>query len=148
MLSASSKYILGSGQHKLIQTTSTTAAAERGEASWYNPGAGACPVIVVPSGYDMVAALPKRFMTFDRWPAANCGRTVRVKNTANGKVVSVTVVDACGECEHGGTIYKHVRIDLSKGAFEKLTDGNSGLGRIPIEWYEQRTQTQSFRLLT
>jgi rare lipoprotein A (peptidoglycan hydrolase) len=61
---------------------------------------------------------------------------VRAKNTANSKVVTVKIVDACGECEKPSTIYADVKIDLSKGAFEALTDGNTGLGRIPIEWFE------------
>jgi rare lipoprotein A (peptidoglycan hydrolase) len=57
------------------------------------------------------------------WPL---GTWLRVTNLQNNKVVVVKVTDRIGKR------FADVRIDLSKSAFYKLTNGHLELGLIPI----------------
>lgn len=55
-----------------------------------------------------------------------CGKKVFIKNTKNGKSVTVTVADDCPTCENESSI------DLSVGAFTQIATEEEGM--VPIEW--------------
>lgn len=59
--------------------------------------------------------------------SALCGKQVHIKNTKNGKTVTVTVADDCPTCENENSI------DLSVGAFTQIATEEEGM--VPIEWY-------------
>ena len=54
-----------------------------------------------------------------------CGRSVSIRNTANGKSMTATVADTCPGCGYGS-------LDLSTGAFGAL--GSYDQGVLPISW--------------
>lgn len=54
-----------------------------------------------------------------------CNRRIKVTNPANGKSVTVKIVDTCPPCSSGD-------VDLSPKAFAAIAD--MSLGRIPIKW--------------
>ncbi|KAM0751599.1 barwin-like endoglucanase [Meredithblackwellia eburnea MCA 4105] len=98
-----------------------------GKATFYNQYgvAGACGK--VNSDDALIVALQ-----IDRYGsgsnnAPDCGRTVVVTNTANGKSVVATVADACPGCENENSL------DLSIGAFGKIGDYDTGV--LSISWY-------------
>jgi len=55
-----------------------------------------------------------------------CGKQVKITNTQNQKTVTVTIEDACPTCDNSNSI------DLSVGAFEAISDLNTG--EVPISW--------------
>ena len=57
----------------------------------------------------------------------HCGRLVRIVNENNKKVIHAVVADSCPTCEPNS-------LDLSKGLFSILADGDLDLGIFPISW--------------
>jgi rare lipoprotein A (peptidoglycan hydrolase) len=55
-----------------------------------------------------------------------CGKRVNIRNTQNGKSVTVTIADACPGCRNSNSI------DLSTGAFNQIAKPEEGM--VPIEW--------------
>ncbi|KZW03165.1 hypothetical protein EXIGLDRAFT_725631 [Exidia glandulosa HHB12029] len=94
---------------------------ENGEATFYDPGMGACGV--TNSGSDLMAAVSQAF--FDTFPGAGanpnanplCGKTATVNY--NGKTVQVKLLDRCVSCAY-------VDLDLSPAAFDQLASRDEG----------------------
>lgn len=57
----------------------------------------------------------------------NCGQSVRITNTANGKKVYATVVDSCPSCGEND-------LDLSPSVFQALAQGGLDEGVITTSW--------------
>lgn len=55
----------------------------------------------------------------------HCGKKIIVKY--KGKQLKAKISDTCMGCPAD-------HVDLSRGAFAKLTNGNFDLGKLPIEW--------------
>ena len=94
-------------------------ATYRGVATFYDVGNGDGACTFGPAENLMIAAMN----TVDYQTARACGAYVRVR--ANGRAVSVKVVDECPTCGRG-------QLDLSERAFAKLADPDKG--SIPITW--------------
>ncbi|KAJ8089123.1 hypothetical protein PM082_014371 [Marasmius tenuissimus] len=122
-----SKITLAAISLSAIAIAAPTSLASRqvqvGDVTFFAPGLGSCGI---PSGpTELVAAAPAG--VFDTFPGAGpnpnlnpiCNKRVRV--TANGKSVDVTVVDRCPGCVGGS-------IDLSPAAFDVLAP--QSVGRI------------------
>ncbi|KAJ1973455.1 hypothetical protein H4R34_005070 [Dimargaris verticillata] len=88
-----------------------------GEATWYQPGRGACGAMNKPS--DLIAALNK-----PQWQTSHCGECVTVSGP-NNQTIKVQIIDMCEACTHGC-------LDLSPGAFQQL--GGLPEGRLAIAW--------------
>ncbi|KAF5329383.1 hypothetical protein D9619_008950 [Psilocybe cf. subviscida] len=84
-----------------------------GDATWFNPGLGACGRVNVDSDF-IVALSVAQYGT-----GSNCGRNIRAN--FQGHSVVVTVVDKCIGCATND-------IDLSPAAFSQLA--NTDVGRI------------------
>lgn len=56
----------------------------------------------------------------------DCGRSLTITNTANGKSVVAIVQDACPSC-----VSKY-SLDMSTGAFDAIGDRDTGI--LPISW--------------
>ncbi|RKP40440.1 RlpA-like double-psi beta-barrel-protein domain-containing protein-containing protein, partial [Dimargaris cristalligena] len=100
---------------------------QRGEATWYKAGLGACGF--VSKDTDMIGAL--NAPDFDpATPNGNpnknslCKRQIKVYNDKN-QSINIQVADKCPECKKGD-------IDLSSAAFQKLFSLDKG--RMPIKW--------------
>lgn len=81
-------------------------------------------------------------------PSSHCGQTATVKNTQNGKTISVKLVDTCPGCGVSCTslhrletnqadisrfsLLQYGSLDLSMGAFGALGDYDQGV--LPITW--------------
>ncbi|KAH7029619.1 riboflavin aldehyde-forming enzyme [Microdochium trichocladiopsis] len=105
-----------------VFATAATAATYNGEATWYNPGLGACGK--THGANDLVAAVSAQLFTSSN-PNNDpvCGKKAKI--TRGNKSVTVTVVDKCPECPKAN-------IDLSPAAFKKL--GTLAEGRIKVKW--------------
>lgn len=57
----------------------------------------------------------------------HCGRLIRIVNEKNKKVIHAVVADSCPSCEPNS-------LDLSKGLFSLLADGDMDSGIFPISW--------------
>ncbi|GAA5980238.1 hypothetical protein JCM5350_000883 [Sporobolomyces pararoseus] len=101
-------------------STSSFSGSYSGQATFYsqNGVAGSCGA--VHGDYDMIAAVSAAMN-----PSSHCGQTATVKNTQNGKTISVKLVDTCPGCGYGS-------LDLSMGAFGALGDYDQGV--LPITW--------------
>ncbi|KZT18818.1 barwin-like endoglucanase [Neolentinus lepideus HHB14362 ss-1] len=86
---------------------------------YQNDNAGACGT--VHSDNDVVAA-----MDSGRYNQGLCGKKVFIRNTKNGKSVTVTIADECPTCENSNSI------DLSVGAFTQIATKEEG--EVPIQW--------------
>ncbi|KAH7020914.1 expansin-like protein [Microdochium trichocladiopsis] len=103
-------------------TLASAATAYSGQATWYEPGLGACGR--TNNRNDLIAAIAPSFFTH---PNPNldsiCGRKAKV--TRGSKTVVVTIVDKCMSCPQGN-------IDLSPAAFQQI--GNLDEGRVSTSW--------------
>ncbi|KAL9548871.1 hypothetical protein MBANPS3_005472 [Mucor bainieri] len=111
---------------KAAQTSASSGGGKySGEGTFYNVGLGSCGQ--TNSNSEMVAALNAPQMQNAANPNHNpqCGKSIRVTNPANGKSVTVKIVDTCPPCSSGD-------VDLSPKAFAAIADMD--LGRIPIKW--------------
>ncbi|CAO0800168.1 unnamed protein product [Mucor circinelloides] len=110
---------------KAAQTSSSSGGKYSGEGTYYDVGLGSCGKSN--SNSEMVAALNAPQMQNGANPNHNpqCGKSIRVTNPANGKSVTVKIVDTCPPCSSGD-------VDLSPKAFAAIADMD--LGRIPIKW--------------
>ncbi|TFK45285.1 hypothetical protein OE88DRAFT_1740439 [Heliocybe sulcata] len=93
------------------------ARAAHGDATWYNPGQGACGA--TSSSNDLVVALSSSAYA----GGAHCFNHITVYY--QGKKTDATVVDECPGCKPGD-------LDLSPGAFSALE--SLGAGRIQVDW--------------
>ncbi|GAA5822960.1 hypothetical protein JCM11251_004437 [Rhodosporidiobolus azoricus] len=91
-----------------------------GRGTYYFQGgaAGSCGVYNSDSAY--IVAVNSAQMN-----SGLCGKTVHIKNTANGQTVTATVADTCPSCSYGS-------LDLSEAAFGAI--GSYGSGVLPISW--------------
>ncbi|KAK3486705.1 RlpA-like double-psi beta-barrel-protein domain-containing protein-containing protein [Neurospora hispaniola] len=96
--------------------------------TWYNTGLGACGT-VSNDGQLVVALNHDQFdpSTPNGNPNRNslCGRRIRVN--ANGRSVTVTLVDRCAGCPYGG-------LDLSPAAFSVLASTSVGVVQGSWDW--------------
>ncbi|CCX34952.1 RlpA-like double-psi beta-barrel-protein domain-containing protein-containing protein [Pyronema domesticum] len=105
----------------------TTGSTPNGLATYYTPGSGSC------GGHnsisdDIVAISHKIMEPLDGGnPNSNpiCGRQIKV--SYKGKSLIATVVDKCMGCAPE-------KIDLSQGAFEKLSPIDPGVIKVSWEW--------------
>ncbi|RCH84144.1 hypothetical protein CU098_008100 [Rhizopus stolonifer] len=104
---------------------SNNGATYLGDGTWYDIGLGSCGW--TNSDSEFVAALNAPQMQNGENPNknSNCGRMIRVINTANNKAVNVKIVDTCPPCASGS-------VDLSPSAFSQIADLSTG--RIKIKW--------------
>lgn len=114
---------------KASQTSSSSGGSSggkySGEGTYYDVGLGSCGQ--TDSNSQFVAALNAPQMKNGDNPNNNpqCGKKIKVTNPANGKSVTVKLVDTCPPCASGD-------VDLSPSAFAAIADMD--LGRIPIKW--------------
>ncbi|EAA30355.1 hypothetical protein GE21DRAFT_10526 [Neurospora crassa] len=96
--------------------------------TWYNTGLGACGTYSN-DGQLVVALNHDQFdpSTPNGNPNRNslCGRRIRVN--ANGRSVTVTLVDRCTQCPYGG-------LDLSPAAFSVLASTSVGVVQGSWDW--------------
>ncbi|GJE95742.1 RlpA-like double-psi beta-barrel-protein domain-containing protein-containing protein [Phanerochaete sordida] len=99
-----------------------------GDGTFFDTGLGACGETNTDA--DLIAAVGH--VLFDTFPGFNganpnanpvCGKTITAK--ANGKSVTVKVVDRCVGCSE-------FDLDFSPAAFQQLADESAG--RIAITW--------------
>ncbi|GAA5960024.1 hypothetical protein JCM8115_004502 [Rhodotorula mucilaginosa] len=115
-----------------VAPTTTQAAATKavsnassgsysGQATFYTQGgvAGSCGT--VHGDGDFIVAMNAPQVNGGEF----CGRSVSIRNTANGKSITATVADTCPGCGYGS-------LDLSTGAFGAL--GSYDQGVLPISW--------------
>ncbi|KAI0749223.1 RlpA-like double-psi beta-barrel-protein domain-containing protein-containing protein [Daedaleopsis nitida] len=97
-----------------------------GHATYFyqNDFAGACGV-VNPDSASIAALSIERYGSLST-ASPNCGRTIKVTNTANGHTVEAVVADGCPTCSTANDL------DLSVGAFQQLSALENG--DIPITW--------------
>ncbi|KLO11971.1 plant expansin [Schizopora paradoxa] len=101
---------------QLIARASVLTETHTGDATFFEPGLGACGKTNGPN--DLIAAASHEL--FDTFPGATanpnnnpiCGRSVTAH--ANGKSVTVKIVDRCAGCSGEGDL------DFSPAAFEHL----------------------------
>ncbi|KAI5858011.1 riboflavine-aldehyde-forming enzyme, partial [Tricharina praecox] len=91
------------------------ASGGSGEATFYEPGLGACGRVNGPN--DMIAAV-----AIGRGKG-ECGNRIRV--SCGGKQIEVEIVDLCASCAPND-------VDLSPIAFNQLADPDQG--RVAITW--------------
>ncbi|CAE7126338.1 unnamed protein product [Rhizoctonia solani] len=98
-----------------------------GSATFFKQGgvAGACGT--VHDDYDKVVALDYRRYGDTGKKSSDCGRTVVITNTKNGKTVTAKVADACPTCTNENCL------DLSLGAFDQIATREEGM--VPIAWH-------------
>nr|VWO95507.1 N/A [Ganoderma boninense] len=101
-----------------------------GHATYFDQGGipGACGA--VHSNNDFIAAISlTRWGSYPSGSSPNCGRSIVVTNTNNGKTAIVVVADLCPGCGEND-------LDLSLGAFSLIDDSSQGLadGILPIVW--------------
>ncbi|RXW23493.1 hypothetical protein EST38_g2390 [Candolleomyces aberdarensis] len=105
------------------------AGTQSGQGTFYDTGLGACGR--VNRDTDLIAAVSMHL--FDNYPGAGnnpnnnpvCGK--RIRASRGGSSVTITVVDRCVGCAM-------TDLDFSPSAFDALTGGNRGLGRVQITW--------------
>ncbi|GAA6047712.1 hypothetical protein JCM3770_001739 [Rhodotorula araucariae] len=113
-----------SASHATSSNSSSNASASTysGKATFFyqNGVAGACGT--VHSDSDKVVALQSSMYGSGMY----CGRSVEIKNTANGQSVLATVADECPTCESSHSL------DLSTGAFDDI--GSEETGELSVTW--------------
>ncbi|GEQ68819.1 hypothetical protein JCM33374_g2488 [Metschnikowia sp. JCM 33374] len=107
-------------------TSSTGDGVFSGQATYYNPGMGACGSVHSDSDF-IVAVGDKLYESYTPGGNPNENTLCGAKLIAHyeGKSVEVTVVDRCGSCSPND-------LDLSPVAFAQIA--NQGLGRINLTW--------------
>ncbi|KAF8154296.1 riboflavine-aldehyde-forming enzyme [Crassisporium funariophilum] len=101
----------------VIMTFVGFAHAFYGDATYFEPGLGACGK--TNNANDLIVALS----TAKYGNGSNCGRNIIVRY--NGKSVQAKVVDKCPGC-------KPDDVDLSPTAFSRLA--NKSVGRMKVNW--------------
>merc|ERR1711939_949017 len=116
----SDKYELCDTQYCIdMGTTPAETKCYEGQIIWADGGD-------VNDDYSKVVALDTRRFG-PTWKSPDCGRTVKITNTDNGKTVLAKVADACPTCKNYNSL------DLSVGAFEAI--GHRDTGVLPIKWH-------------
>ncbi|KAK9702068.1 hypothetical protein K7432_011416 [Basidiobolus ranarum] len=94
-----------------------------GDATYYDPGLGACEAVSGPT--ELIAALnAPQFGTFARaMNSPACSSCALVQGPKGS--VKVKIVDKCPSCKHGD-------LDLSPAAFDRVAD--QAQGRVTITW--------------
>ncbi|GAA5885300.1 hypothetical protein JCM6882_009559 [Rhodosporidiobolus microsporus] len=102
------------------QSSSSSGYSFSGKATYFyqNGNPGSCGVWNQDSTY-LVA------VNAAQMNSGLCGKTVRIRNNANGKTITALVQDTCPGCGYGS-------LDLSVGAFGALGSYDSGV--LPISW--------------
>merc|ERR1711939_67116 len=95
--------------------SSSNTGSYSGKATFYSQGGAAGSCGNYASDSDYVVAVNAAQMN-SGW----CGRTVNIKNTANGKTISAKVADTCPGCSYGS-------LDLSMGAFGAIGNYDTGV---------------------
>ncbi|KAB5595695.1 putative effector protein [Ceratobasidium theobromae] len=90
-----------------------------GRATWFNTGLGACGKVSNDNQL-IVALAPGAYAK-----GKNCGKTITIKNTKNGKSTTAKVLDMCPGCGAND-------VDLSPAAFKKL--GSLSTGVLTVSW--------------
>ncbi|KAG8720824.1 hypothetical protein FRC08_018027 [Ceratobasidium sp. 394] len=90
-----------------------------GKATFFNTGLGSCGKRSKDS--DLIVALSSKINTRNKF----CGKTIRIKNTKNGKTTTAKVLDTCPGCGSND-------LDLSPAAFKKL--GSLSTGVLSVSW--------------
>lgn len=94
----------------------------KGTVYYQENTAGSCGKV---NGEDSkIVALSKTYMKSFNSP--NCGKNIKVKNTSNGKTLTLPVADTCDGCGAND-------VDFSLGAWNVLTD-NAAPGTFPVSW--------------
>ncbi|KAL4401326.1 hypothetical protein ACI68E_000963 [Malassezia pachydermatis] len=98
-----------------------------GKATWYSAGMseGNCGWWSTNADHIVALNVEQYGSTDDR--SSHCGRLVRIVNNKNNKVLHAVVADSCPSCDFGS-------LDLSKGLFSDLNDGDLDMGEFPISW--------------
>lgn len=118
----------------------TTSSSSGGSGSYSNTGgfatyfyqngnAGACGT--VHSDSDYIIAIDSNGWWSDYASNDNspyCGKSINIKNIANGNIITAVVADVCPTCTNDNSL------DLSVGAFSALANGDMGLGELDIAW--------------
>ncbi|KAK8858920.1 hypothetical protein IAR55_003151 [Kwoniella newhampshirensis] len=99
-----------------------------GQATYFEVGLGACGWNNVDSDY--IVAVNSAQYGLNGY-GGNCGQSLIITNTDNGKSVTASVADECPTCSWGS-------LDLSPSLFAALTDGNMDLGVFPISWHYKK----------
>jgi len=103
------------------------ATAFRAAATYFDPNNGACMLNPLPSAYsDMYAAIRVQ----DWSNSLVCGQCLRLCN-ATGYSVEVLVTD---QCPFPNLCTRYHWLDISPGAFDKLSNGNKGWGLQQLTW--------------
>ena len=98
-----------------------------GKATWYSAGVSEGNCGWWSTNADHIVALNTHQYGSTDKVSDSCGKLIRIVNESNGKVMHAVVADSCPTC-------KPYDLDLSKGLFAELTDGNLDLGVFPISW--------------
>ena len=98
-----------------------------GKATWYSAGVSEGNCGWWSTNADHIVALNAPQYGSTDSVSEHCGRLIRITNQQNKKVVHAVVADSCPECSFGS-------LDLSKGLFSALADGDMDLGEFPISW--------------
>ncbi|ORY03531.1 barwin-like endoglucanase [Basidiobolus meristosporus CBS 931.73] len=93
----------------------------QGDATYYDPGLGACEATHGPS--DMIAALNAPQYGNAPRGSSSCFKCATVTGPKGN--VKVQIVDKCPGCKHGD-------LDLSPAAFNRIAD--EAAGRVTISW--------------
>ncbi|KAM5543280.1 hypothetical protein V8D89_003154 [Ganoderma adspersum] len=100
-----------------------------GHASFFSQNGlpGACGVFHPDSAFIAALQITRYGPTSQVSP--NCGRSITLTNTDNGKQVTVTVADVCVTCSNENDL------DLSTGAFIQIATSGLADGYVPISWH-------------
>lgn len=100
---------------------------DSGRATWYSAGVSEGNCGWWSTNADHIVALNAHQYGSTDSVSEHCGRLIRIVNKHNKKVLHAVVADSCPECAFGS-------LDLSKGLFADLNDGDMDMGEFPIEW--------------
>lgn len=100
---------------------------DSGKATWYSAGVSEGNCGWWSTNADHIVALNTDQYGSTDSVSEHCGRLVRIVNKLNDKVIHAVVADSCPSCSFGS-------LDLSKGLFSALTDGDMDVGEFPISW--------------
>ena len=98
-----------------------------GKATWYSAGVSEGNCGWWSTNADHIVALNAHQYGSTDKVSEHCGRLIRIVNEKNGKVMHAVVADSCPSCEPNS-------LDLSKGLFSLLADGDMDSGIFPISW--------------
>ncbi|KAG0665391.1 hypothetical protein C6P46_006838 [Rhodotorula mucilaginosa] len=103
-------------------SSSSSSGTYSGQATFFyqDGNAGACGTTHQDS--DRIVALQTEMYGTGQ----DCGRTVTITNTSNGKSVTATVADECPGCSSSASL------DLSTGTFDAIASEDTG--EVPITW--------------